>query len=116
MPERFKKIRGAKPKGVANRNRGLKWIRQNAADGVVYFADDDNTYDVRLFNEVSIARGRVSVKLRGIRFAASRGGGGCVYRLWNTDARTANYQLRLFTLYRLSVGTYIYITKPIPVD
>jgi len=54
MPERFKKIRGAKPKGVANRNRGLKWIRQNAVEGVVYFADDDNTYDVRLFNEVNI--------------------------------------------------------------
>lgn len=54
MPEKFKKIRGAKPKGVANRNRGLKWIRQNAAEGVLYFADDDNTYDVRLFNEVSI--------------------------------------------------------------
>ncbi|CAH1731333.1 galactosylgalactosylxylosylprotein 3-beta-glucuronosyltransferase P-like [Aphis gossypii] len=52
MPERFKKIRGAKPKGVANRNRGLKWIRQNAVEGVVYFADDDNTYDVRLFNEM----------------------------------------------------------------
>lgn len=54
MPERYKKIRGAKPKGVANRNRGLKWIRQNAVEGVVYFADDDNTYDVRLFNEVNI--------------------------------------------------------------
>lgn len=54
MPERFKKMRGAKPKGVANRNRGLKWIRQNAVEGVVYFADDDNTYDVRLFNEVSV--------------------------------------------------------------
>lgn len=54
MPESFKRMRGAKPKGVANRNRGLKWVRQNAVEGVVYFADDDNTYDVRLFNEVSI--------------------------------------------------------------
>jgi len=53
MPERFKKIRGAKPKGVASRNLGLKWIRQNAVEGVLYFADDDNTYDVRIFNEVS---------------------------------------------------------------
>lgn len=52
MPERFKKIKGAKPKGVANRNRGLKWVRQNAIEGVVYFADDDNAYDIRLFNEV----------------------------------------------------------------
>lgn len=52
MPERFKKMKGAKPKGVANRNRGLKWVRQNAIEGVVYFADDDNAYDIRLFNEV----------------------------------------------------------------
>lgn len=44
-----------KPKGVVQRNAGLKWLRTNlhiSAKGVVYFADDDNTYDLRLFNEV----------------------------------------------------------------
>ena len=45
------------PKGVANRNKGLHWIyhyTQNIGDtsGVLYFADDDNTYDIRLFEEV----------------------------------------------------------------
>ncbi|XP_050527025.1 galactosylgalactosylxylosylprotein 3-beta-glucuronosyltransferase P [Daktulosphaira vitifoliae] len=52
MPSRYKNTRGAKPKGVANRNRALNWIRENANEGVAYFADDDNTYDVRLFNEI----------------------------------------------------------------
>ena len=44
-----------KARGVSNRNRGLQWIRENYVDtrGVIYFADDDNTYDLRLFDEVS---------------------------------------------------------------
>ncbi|XP_076222786.1 glucuronyltransferase P isoform X1 [Nomia melanderi] len=52
MPEKYKQKKGAKPRGVSNRNRGLQWIRANATDGVFYFADDDNTYDVALFDEV----------------------------------------------------------------
>ena len=44
-----------KARGVSNRNKGLQWIRENYVDtrGVIYFADDDNTYDLRLFDEVS---------------------------------------------------------------
>ncbi|KAK4315007.1 hypothetical protein Pmani_013748 [Petrolisthes manimaculis] len=41
-----------KPKGVANRNAGMEWLRQHASKGVFYFADDDNTYDIRLFQEM----------------------------------------------------------------
>lgn len=52
MPEKYKQKKGAKPRGVSNRNRGLQWIRANATRGVFYFADDDNTYDIELFNEV----------------------------------------------------------------
>ena len=37
------------PKGVANRNRALQWIMENTTEGVFYFADDDNTYDSRIF-------------------------------------------------------------------
>lgn len=48
-----RKYKGAKPKGVVCRNKALKWIRENAHDGVLYFADDDNTYDIDLFREVS---------------------------------------------------------------
>uniref|UniRef100_A0A131YKE1 Galactosylgalactosylxylosylprotein 3-beta-glucuronosyltransferase n=1 Tax=Rhipicephalus appendiculatus TaxID=34631 RepID=A0A131YKE1_RHIAP len=44
------------PKGVLQRNEGLRWLRNNAQQldpsGVVYFADDDNTYDLRLFDEM----------------------------------------------------------------
>lgn len=46
-----------KPRGVAQRNLALKWIRENYINttkrGVVYFADDDNTYSVKLFKEVN---------------------------------------------------------------
>lgn len=52
MPARYKSINGFKPKGVSNRNRGLKWLRQNASSGVFYFADDDNVYDLELFDEI----------------------------------------------------------------
>ena len=52
MPARYRTSKGAKPRGVANRNRGLEWVMQKSDDGVVYFADDDNTYDIRLFEEV----------------------------------------------------------------
>jgi len=54
MPEKYKLKKGAKPRGVSNRNRGLQWIRANATKGVFYFADDDNTYDIELFNEVRL--------------------------------------------------------------
>ncbi|XP_076647878.1 glucuronyltransferase P isoform X2 [Halictus rubicundus] len=52
MPEKYKQKKGAKPRGVSNRNRGLQWIRANATNGVFYFADDDNTYDITLFDEI----------------------------------------------------------------
>ena len=49
-----------KNRGVEQRNKALQWIRENAAHGqleggergVVYFGDDDNTYDIEIFNEV----------------------------------------------------------------
>lgn len=52
-----------KPRGAEQRNEGLRWLREKAAaDGgkglasenaVIYFADDDNTYGLQLFEEVS---------------------------------------------------------------
>lgn len=53
MPAKFRKNK-VKPRGVSNRNRGLEWIRANASEGVLYFADDDNTYDLDIFDEVRI--------------------------------------------------------------
>lgn len=53
MPAEYRKPKyKAKPKGVANRNGGIDWLRKHATEGVFYLADDDNTYDIRLFEEI----------------------------------------------------------------
>ncbi|XP_015918181.2 galactosylgalactosylxylosylprotein 3-beta-glucuronosyltransferase I [Parasteatoda tepidariorum] len=44
-----------KPKGVLQRNLALNYLRRHTSieePGVVYFADDDNTYDLELFEEM----------------------------------------------------------------
>ncbi|XP_050714212.1 galactosylgalactosylxylosylprotein 3-beta-glucuronosyltransferase P-like [Eriocheir sinensis] len=52
-----RRYKGAnKPRGVSNRNAGLKWLKVHAKDGVIYFADDDNTYDYRIFDEIRLTR------------------------------------------------------------
>lgn len=51
--------RWLKARGVEQRNLGLKWIRDHfdvrTMRGVVYFADDDNTYDLKIFQQVRSA-------------------------------------------------------------
>ena len=46
-----------KPRGVLQRNVALRWLRENVDPsqdkGVVYFADDDNTYDLEIFEQVT---------------------------------------------------------------
>lgn len=47
------------PRGTMQRNLGLRWLRDNInasnpPEGVVYFADDDNTYSLELFEEVTL--------------------------------------------------------------
>lgn len=50
-----------KPRGVYQRNIALDWIRKQPSNiGVVYFADDDNTYDLQLFEEMRFTQ-KVSV-------------------------------------------------------
>ena len=54
MPEMYKS-EYYKPRGVSSRNAGIKWILDNGKtlpEGVLYLGDDDNTYDLRLFDEI----------------------------------------------------------------
>ncbi|XP_017835118.1 galactosylgalactosylxylosylprotein 3-beta-glucuronosyltransferase S isoform X2 [Drosophila busckii] len=52
MPSKFRNTKPA-PRGVANRRAALQWLHQrNLTAGVLYFGDDDNTYDLRLFSEI----------------------------------------------------------------
>ena len=54
MPEELAHIsRTSKPRGLLQRNIGLQWLREyGRPQAVVYFANDDNVYDIRLFEEV----------------------------------------------------------------
>lgn len=49
--------KGHKNRGAEQRNIALDWLRGTYKPGeicgVVYFGDDDNTYDIQLFKEVS---------------------------------------------------------------
>ncbi|XP_030376729.1 galactosylgalactosylxylosylprotein 3-beta-glucuronosyltransferase S isoform X2 [Scaptodrosophila lebanonensis] len=52
MPSKFRNNKPA-PRGVANRRAALQWLRQrNITNGILYFGDDDNTYDLKLFSEI----------------------------------------------------------------
>uniref|UniRef100_A0A8B9TM88 Galactosylgalactosylxylosylprotein 3-beta-glucuronosyltransferase n=1 Tax=Anas platyrhynchos TaxID=8839 RepID=A0A8B9TM88_ANAPL len=73
-----------RPRGVEQRNRALQWLRDTRPPGeaaVVYFADDDNTYSLRLFEEMRSTRG-VSVwpvgLVGGLRFERPLVAGGRV--------------------------------------
>ncbi|XP_071438860.1 galactosylgalactosylxylosylprotein 3-beta-glucuronosyltransferase S-like isoform X2 [Hetaerina americana] len=51
MPSEYRKLK-ASPRGVSNRRAAMNWIRKNANGGVLYFGDDDNTFDLKLFEEI----------------------------------------------------------------
>ncbi|XP_073177197.1 galactosylgalactosylxylosylprotein 3-beta-glucuronosyltransferase 1 isoform X3 [Lepidochelys kempii] len=53
------------PRGTMQRNLALRWLREtfnknSSQPGIVYFADDDNTYSLELFEEMRTTR-KVSV-------------------------------------------------------
>ena len=62
MPVIYRQAPKVLPRGVAGRNKALDWVlnqylvtltrKEEGVHGVLYFADDDNTYDLRLFDQV----------------------------------------------------------------
>lgn len=57
-PRRFK--RAGMPRATEQRNAALTWLRQHRGRrdaGVVFFADDDNTYSLELFDEMRSTKG-----------------------------------------------------------
>lgn len=61
------------PRGTMQRNLALRWLREtfprnSSQPGVVYFADDDNTYSLELFEEVRGGDGRGRENLAAARW------------------------------------------------
>uniref|UniRef100_A0A8C9KGZ1 Galactosylgalactosylxylosylprotein 3-beta-glucuronosyltransferase n=1 Tax=Panthera tigris altaica TaxID=74533 RepID=A0A8C9KGZ1_PANTA len=80
------------PRGTMQRNLALRWLRETfprntSQPGVVYFADDDNTYSLELFEEMRSTR-RVSVWpvafVGGLRYEAPRVNGAGKVVGWKT--------------------------------
>lgn len=52
MPDVYRRERYV-PRGVSNRRAALQWVRDNGENtGVLFFLDDDNAIDIRLFEEM----------------------------------------------------------------
>jgi hypothetical protein len=50
-----KPVRSENGRGIFQRNAAIDWLRQSSdvtKHGVLYFADDDNRYDVRIFEDM----------------------------------------------------------------
>lgn len=67
-PRRYK--RPGLPRATEQRNAGLAWLRQRhghqrAQPGVLFFADDDNTYSLELFQEVAVGAPRLGGRAGG---------------------------------------------------
>ena len=59
-------FRRTKPRGVFQRNVAITWLREHVnpstTPGVVYFADDDNTYSSRIFDEVNFTSKQLTLR------------------------------------------------------
>ena len=52
MPDIYRRLTFG-PRGVSNRRAALQWVKENGIDdSVLYFLDDDNAIDIRLFEEM----------------------------------------------------------------
>lgn len=84
-PETVKSTLKYSPKvtGVQHRNEGLKWVREHCTsphkqcEGVVYFGDDDDRYDLRFFEEIRETK-KASVFMVGLTGGLKMEGPYCV--------------------------------------
>lgn len=79
MPEMYKS-EYYKPRGVSSRNAGIKWILEHEKKlpaGILYLGDDDNTYDLRLFEEI---RNTKKVSMLPVGFVGPQGLSGPIVR------------------------------------
>ncbi|XP_072912591.1 galactosylgalactosylxylosylprotein 3-beta-glucuronosyltransferase 2 [Hemitrygon akajei] len=59
VPTQRRYKRAGMPRATEQRNEGLRWLRKNLSlqnSGVVFFADDDNTYSLELFQEMRFTK------------------------------------------------------------
>ncbi|RXG67921.1 Galactosylgalactosylxylosylprotein 3-beta-glucuronosyltransferase S [Armadillidium vulgare] len=54
MPDVYRSWRSTQiPRGVSNRRAAIEWVKEHGLDnGVLYFLDDDNTINIKLFEEM----------------------------------------------------------------
>ncbi|KAB7505557.1 putative beta-1,4-xylosyltransferase IRX9H, partial [Armadillidium nasatum] len=54
MPDVYRSWRSSQiPRGVSNRRAAIEWVKEHGLDnGVLYFLDDDNTINIKLFEEM----------------------------------------------------------------
>lgn len=92
----------SKVRGASQRNAGLKLLLKNPNtlhdDDVIYFADDDNSYDVRLFDEIRRTQ-RVGVLpvgfMRALPFSSPVVGGGKVLEFLDHFPAERTFQMDL---------------------
>ncbi|XP_076090146.1 galactosylgalactosylxylosylprotein 3-beta-glucuronosyltransferase 2-like isoform X1 [Mytilus galloprovincialis] len=93
-------------KGIHQRNKAIFWLRKNvdlSKDGVVYFADDDNTYDLELFEEMRYTK-KVSVwpvgfvSRRQYQTPILKNGKVVKFNAWNTENRKFPIDMAGFAL------------------
>jgi len=81
--------RKAAHRGLEQRNVGLDTVEQVGAEGVVYFMDDDNAYDVQLFHELAYA---TNIGVFGVGMP-----GGSAYERCHVDPETGKVDKLLTT-------------------
>ncbi|CAC5381481.1 B3GAT3 [Mytilus coruscus] len=103
-------------KGIHQRNKAIFWLRTNidmSKDGVVYFADDDNTYDLELFTEM---RHTKKISVWPVGFVSKKkyqtpileDGKVVKFDAWNTKNRKFPIDMAGFAL---NTKTYLYGTQ-----